>query len=95
MVANDLKVQRTLHDPSRGRRVLSSETIGHFLKKINKYIFIYFLTILGMFFSKTLFLCDVMVSKLSGNFYSGSELILLFCFYYSKLQVHCSSNQQF
>ncbi len=41
MVANDFNVknavslllQRVLHDPSRGIRVLSSETIGHFLKK--------------------------------------------------------------
>ncbi len=49
MVANDFKaqntvsvqLQRALQDPSRGIRVLSSETIGRFLKKT---IFIHFLT---------------------------------------------------
>ncbi len=34
MEADGLKVQTAaLHDPSRGIKVLSSETIGHFLKK--------------------------------------------------------------
>ncbi len=50
MVASGLKVQtalsmqlqRALHDPSHGIRVLSSETIGHFLNK--RKIYIYFLT---------------------------------------------------
>ncbi len=41
--AVSLQLQRTLHDPSRGTRVLSSEAIGHFLKK-KKYKFRYFLT---------------------------------------------------
>ncbi len=45
MVANGLKVQiavqRALHNPSQGIRVLASETIGHFLRK---YKLIYFLT---------------------------------------------------
>ncbi len=42
MGANGLKVQiavsmqRALHDPSRGIRLFSSETICHFLKKFNK-----------------------------------------------------------
>ncbi len=47
MVANDFKVkngfvqlQRALHDPSRGIRALSSETICH----LKNYIFIHILT---------------------------------------------------
>ncbi len=32
-IAVSMQLQRALHDPSRGIRVLSSETIGHFLKK--------------------------------------------------------------
>jgi len=36
-----VQLQRALHDPSQGIRVLSSETIGHFLKNEKR---IYFLT---------------------------------------------------
>ncbi len=42
-IAISMELQRALHDPSRGIRVLSSETISNFPKKINK-TFIYFLT---------------------------------------------------
>ncbi len=40
-----------LHDPSQGIRVISSETIGHFLKKI---IFIHFLVVGLLFVTYTI-----------------------------------------
>ncbi len=39
-IAVSMQLQRALHDPSRGIRVLSSETICHFQKKKKKKIYI-------------------------------------------------------